>query len=262
MEMCNDELKEGYRKLYEAVFDYLSNNGLVTHFPVIGKNYENSRKKFMLVGRALNGFDYKEKHSGSFTIGDNLDGNHYVDDAINAYVTPDDRFEFLRKEDGKVGKNSAFWRTAEMVFENLNIPHESNSKWFDSIIWANLFPVAPSEGGNPSDLLCHFQVSAAKEILKLTIDKYKPTYILFETGWDGWMYYWDKKDKKMICMFEEVPEKVRDGLKGKKDNIIWSDKVGDSVVVIACRPDRRKNKPNEEEYAKEIAEEFIKLKPE
>lgn len=258
MEMYDNELKEEYRKLYKAVFDYLSNNGLVTHFPVIGKNYEKSRKKFMLVGRALNGFDYKEKHSGSFTIGGSI--NNYLDDAMNAYVTSDDRFEFLRKENGKVGKNSAFWRTAKLVFEKLNNSHEP--EWFDSIIWANIFPVAPSEGGNPSDLLCHFQVSAAKKILKLTIEKYKPKYILFETGWNDWMYYWDKKDKKMICMFEGVPKEERDGLMGKKDNIIWDGMIGDSAVVIACRPDRRKNKPNEEDYAKEIVEKFIKWKTE
>lgn len=79
---------------------------------------------------------------------------------------------------------SAFWRVIRRLSQSIN-KLSSDENWSSKLVWSNLYKVAPSEGGNPSDSLCTHQLEACNELLKAEIEEYKPKYMVFLTG-DNW----------------------------------------------------------------------------
>ena len=156
-----------------------------------------------------------------------------MEQAVKAMEAPD-RFGFMEnKTDAgrRVRTSSAFWRTAQNVAKQLLKLPESEEYWYQKIAWANLFPVAPSDGGNPSAALIEAQRPIAKEILNATIKYYKPTHILFETGWDYWLNY------KGFSMLDGFYEDKR--LPDESGIVIKKGHIETAKVVIASRPENK-----------------------
>lgn len=115
-------------------------------------------------------------------------------------------------------------------------------RWFETIVWSNIYKIAPKENGekgkpmNPDNRLCRAQIEICRDILEKEIDTYKPTHILFITGYDWWFY-----DKKKVYGVQELFSDCTavnnlfalGTARFRKDGL-------DIPVVIASRPERRK----------------------
>ena len=81
-------------------------------------------------------------------------------------------------------KKSAFWRVIKRLSQNIN-KLDSDESWVSKLVWSNLYKIAPSEGGNPSDSLCGYQLDSCNELFKAEIVEYKPKCIVCFTG-ESW----------------------------------------------------------------------------
>ena len=89
---------------------------------------------------------------------------------------------------------------------------------------------------NPDNRLCRAQIEICRDILEKEINTYKPTHILFITGYDWWFC-----DKKKVYGVQELFEDCKavnnpfalGTARFRKDGL-------DIPVVIASRPERRK----------------------
>ena len=94
----------------------------------------------------------------------------------------------------------------------------------------------------------------AKKLLNQTIDVYKPTHILFVTGWDHWLYYRTdhKKGDHFQCMLDGIPEAEIKAIADRKKAVIWGGLCRGAKIVIANRPERKA----ETEYVKSVLRAF------
>lgn len=81
-------------------------------------------------------------------------------------------------------KRSAFWRCIRGVVQDLGIAHVEDAGWSSRLVWSNLYKVSPHEGGNPSNVLCEIQLPGCVNLLKLELRTYRPSRVLFLTGFD------------------------------------------------------------------------------
>jgi len=79
-------------------------------------------------------------------------------------------------------KRSSFWRVARDVTTALRICDRDDTRWPSSLVWSNLYKVAPYSGGNPSSTLADIQLPLCKELVSLEVDSIRPKRILFLTG--------------------------------------------------------------------------------
>lgn len=86
---------------------------------------------------------------------------------------------------GYNSRRSAFWRSIRAVVHGLDIANVLLPQWPSHLLWSNLYKVAPAQGGNPDGNLCSLQLAGCIDLLRLEVDTYKPTRILFLTGM-GW----------------------------------------------------------------------------
>ena len=167
-------MRELYVKLYETALANLS-----FLIPVKGARYDaQSNLRFMLVGRATNGWDVK---------GENLCDRDYPD----KHKFADGAVEILEKEGSfherfpnleTYWRTSAFWQYSKEVYERLSGKKEND--WYENIVWYNLYPIAPQIEGNPSEGFRKGMAGISAELLEEYIRKFNPTHILFATGWD------------------------------------------------------------------------------
>ncbi len=81
-------------------------------------------------------------------------------------------------------KRSAFWRVIRAVVRELAIADVEDRSWPSSLIWTNLYKLAPWEGGNPSASLRRMQSAECLQLLELEIAEWKPKRLLMLTGLD------------------------------------------------------------------------------
>ena len=221
------------RKLYQNLYDTLAKNGffnknsitLSTLVPMKGNRYDDETIKLMLVGRAPNGWyemvdNYADKPE------------QYVDEAM-ALLLDNSRFHWA--DDKRL---SHFWNYTKSILEEIRGYNFDQRDWYQSIVWTNLFPVSPKDGGNPSDRLAYSQYHIARRLLQTEIEYYNPTHILFVTGWDGW-FNMPRKPKYCLESDELFLENIE-----KEDKVVCavqgSGMYKDSRVVVTCRPERYK----------------------
>ena len=258
---------EAYKELYTSVYDgpkkYKETN-LADFIAMKGKRYseENKKVRFMLVGRATNGWGELNKKS--------IDS--YVQDVYKTF-TQEDRFhtewnmkdidnnpysEYVDSKDGKTKKyylsKSPFWSSSKEVWCKIN--HIDNKPdWFDDIVWSNIYKVAPMESGNPSTSLIYAQAPACVKILKEEINTLKPTHILLviDESWISWTYR-----KKVMFDFMEAFDNIKDFTRVIPENqqIVHKAFISNGIkVIVTCRPEQ----VSREEYADVVFETFCNM---
>lgn len=140
-----------------------------------GNEYNNN---LMVVGRAVNGW------CNEFEL-NSLSVESMVNEIFKQSTTSDCPLKWVENSWGsKQGyntKSSAFWRVVKQVSQRLN-ETSSNTGWASKIVWSNLYKIAPSSTGNPSDSLCDKQFAHCNELLLAEIEEYRPRVIIFFTG--------------------------------------------------------------------------------
>lgn len=146
----------------------------------------------MVIGRAVNGW------SNSWTCADisNSEGRaRIVQEILNSSSGGQSRetcpmaWVNLQwgSKDGYSTARSPFWRSIRSVLSELGLADGNGSQWASRLFWTNLFKVAPSAGGNPSNALITAQHAACRNLLHFEIATSHVSKILFLTGLD-WSY--------------------------------------------------------------------------
>ena len=113
----------------------------------------------------------------------------------------------------------------------------AEGKWMENIAWSNLCKLSPKKGGNPGKKLQEAQRDICREILQCEIDTYKPTHILFVTGYKYWFEHF-------ADIFENVNNySERNVSRGSDKNYVFVEATATYYngvkVVVSCRPERR-----------------------
>lgn len=274
-----------YRKLFQDVTkDELFEEQLtkplmipyLTSFTtIVGKDYEENKFRFMLVGRAVNGWSEKRIYEECLTeeefVNSSIDNYNneketfadnekkrfeWIANARDENATPtncyrkgiDSSETLIKKEPYRL--SSPFWNYSKDVWCKLNGSDEKSAwynKWYNNIIWTNLYRIAPTFGGNPNEKIKEAQFNACFELLKTEIKQNKPTHILFLTGYEGWYDRFDREFKKYTndiggYSFKSV----------KNDYIEAYGSINDAKFVVAKRPELK----NKDKFVKEVVKIF------
>lgn len=223
----------------------------LSHFVAMkGDHYDVQNCRLMIIGRAVNGW-------GSIACPNAKEFGVQAEQVFNGtgfeWVVYDERG--LHNTEDKIYflSRSPFWRTSQQIWEQLSGVRQD--KWVDYIAWSNIYKVAPPTTGNPTTKMCRTQIELCRQILKKEIETYKPTHILFVTGWNWWF-----QDSKfgVAKLFEQtnfIKENKRGNTTYAEGTAIYKGVNVDIPVVVACRPEQR----NEQEYVKQVVETFKKL---
>ena len=229
------KLPENILQAYRELHDSVTLPKLLSQFTLTkGKLYE--KTKFMLVGRSPDHWQ-------------NFDEQSIAD---LAQIRNDKGFEWTKDKTLKYKLNSAFWYTAKHTMMKLfDVPDTSD--WCEYMIWTNLYPISPIEGGNAVGKLQEIQRDAARKLLQLQIEYYAPKYILFTTDWDGWFAPCEKGVPQFLPGINKISENEFDK---EKTIVMGSGKYGGAKVVVTIRPDRWKYKPTAERFSDEVIKAF------
>lgn len=221
--MTSKETNPNKRQMYKEMFTVPIFRPLLCTFTAIeGKNYNSGKfPKFMLVGRAVNGWDEKRDYPAE------IDRELFVQDSYQNFISDSsvaaetiyvdengskraDRFEWIGDSEGGAPNNAyrqgidplkslivgapyslsrPLWNYSKKIWCDLfgeDTETAWKERWYDNIVWTNLYKVAPTYGWNPDESLKALQQEECQAILEEEIRIFKPDYILFMTGYDGW----------------------------------------------------------------------------
>ena len=181
MEKIVSEYERMLDKLFVSTNQY-PERSLAMHTAAKGHQYGD----LMVVGRAVNGWDVNIDNQNSSNKGDLLE-------VVDATLRNENWMGNLKwvtnrwgVNDGKYNtKKSAFWRVVNELSDNFS-DKTDNDLYFDSIVWSNLYKVAPEDGGNPSSKLRNVIFENCLNILREEIVFFKPKYVIFLTGYEYW----------------------------------------------------------------------------
>ncbi len=198
----DEAIKSKLLELYAEACDKAKNstkNGkdLIFVPAICGKNYANSVKRVMVVGRAPNGWS--------------------MGDYPNNGCAPEAWFEYGLSwvyQDGPASHkrsvaHSKFWQFIRYkLVENGII--ESKENFSDNIVWTNLYKISPKIHGNPSGNLRKITAKLMDDILCNEINYYQPDEIWFITKnnkkppEDGDKDLWFRKKhfENAVCLVE------------------------------------------------------------
>ena len=253
-------MKALYSELYRAFLpDELST---YSHFVSMkGKYFDdpgrNGGIKLMIVGRAVNGWltlDTSNEQTFGNAAQESFDaeGFAWIDnsgDSLRNRPQAGESTYYLSK--------SSFWRTSKNIWEGLSQMQEKS--WIDYIAWSNIYKIAPLMTGNPTTNMCVAQMDACRKILKAEIEAYKPSHILFITGYEWWFY-----DKTNKCGISNLFDYLTFYGNNSRCNDIYVEgsayytlNDGTSIpVVITCRPETRP----EDKFTSQVLDCFRLLK--
>lgn len=256
-------MSELYKELFESIPLNLDKKELSRFFAMKGNNYDSALPKIMIVGRSTNGWtEINEETSEDFAL---AAGNEMLSGKGFHWIDKDNKTSKYINEKNELKtyniNRSAFWRLIKLIVEKV-APWENQYKqldpklteqnrkelkdkfmqrWFEQIVWTNLYPIAPKHSGNATEKIKTVQTDICGELLLEQIKFYKPTYIIFITDWDYW-----------FGNFENFFPNVKKIGSSDKDNIVGYGDINGIKTVVTVRPDRRKNKPNEEKMTMDI----------
>ena len=148
-----------------------------------GKLYDGG---LMVVGRALNGWAEIPSEDMASPEKARSRAAAFAADArgregkcpMQWVLEPDEDYEPLRV--------SAFWRVIKQVALRV-CDGASENDWPSHLIWSNLYKLGPAKGGNPTEAQMDAQFDGGcKDLLRLEIEAFSPSHLLFLTGWKGW----------------------------------------------------------------------------
>ena len=220
------------------------------HFVAMaGKEYHKESVKLMVVGRATNGW-YRLEADDENTFGTAVE-KELAGQGFSWVVGSDAENGLMNGEGDYTLSSSAFWRTTKNIWRKLS--GKESDRWVDHIAWSNLYKVAPRNDteetrydyANPSQTLCRKQLDACHKILQREVEEYKPTHLLFITGWD-WLYDWASDfGRNDSAVFEGMRKQPPIGKHTYENGIFvegafnYRVKDHEVKVVVACRPERR-----------------------
>lgn len=284
------KLKEAFRKLYQSipvetdeygVFKPVAEQKYVTFTAMQGYRYfyakDSSGKpfRFMLIGRAVNGWD-EYRAPGTFTkevfIESSMKNLQNAPEAVVRGSDYKDRFEWIdtsgdsAKNAPRVGidsnpdtikdkpyllTRSPLWSYSKGIWTNLYGEKQPwEKRWFENIVWSNLYKIAPHDGGNPNGKLMKAQESACVNLLSCEIQYFNPTHILFITGKDWFAPF--------AGLFTNLKLREANCPSGKNKNNVYVEGTAEYLfpngdvckAVIACRPELRPK----EEYISQVSD--------
>lgn len=272
-----NNLYNAYSDLYESIQETKWENGLcsgrmsakyTTFTAMRGCNYYDSKSvngeqfKFMLVGRAVNGWDEYRKSADEYMTKETFVESS-MDNITNAEKTilfGSDRFEWINtdgeapcnterygidrcKVNGEYSLNRAqIWNYTKSIWDGL-YGRDTNWKerWFENIVWSNLYKIAPQEdGGNPGSSIQKKEMKACIKLLRAEIEYFTPTHIFIPTAYEGWFEYFSD-------IFSNVENIGTNVFSGVNKNNQYVEGIAEytypdekkAKVVIACRPEGR-----------------------
>ncbi len=164
--LLNSLEQSNYRNRTQALCCFSAQKGVL---------YNNN---LMVVGRAVNDWD------GEFQL-DNIKTELLLEKLFPNSSSSNFPLEWVESSwgssDGYNTKKSAFWRVIRELSLNIN-QLDSDDHWATKLVWSNLYKIAPSGGGNPSDSLSGYQFDACNNLLKAEIEEFQPKCIVFLTG--------------------------------------------------------------------------------
>lgn len=120
-------------------------------------------------------------------------------------------------------------------------------RWYDNIVWDNLYKIAPQNGGNPSDQLRKVQFEASAELLSAEIEYFNPTHILFATNYIDWFTPFNSH-----CFSNAIMPSV-------ENKYVEAKGIYNGIkIVVSCRPDNRKAGYRKIEYVEAVVNAFEK----
>ncbi len=215
--------------------------GSITGFlPMVGQNYSG---ELMVVGRAVNGWtdapqelvtlESRMTYASAVhtSVTDNMPGKCPM-----SWVTAC----WSKGEDYNTRK-SAFWRVIRSLVSELDIADitDESQSWPSHLVWSNLYKIAPVNGGNPSRSIRALQRNGCIEHLKMEIEFFQPTRLLFLTGY-SWVepFISAISEKNLTTANHSYVEKFGQINYGAKS----------SEVVIASHPQGK----NEKKWVSEV----------
>ncbi|MBE6606449.1 MAG: hypothetical protein E7635_05385 [Ruminococcaceae bacterium] len=261
-----EQLEKGYKKLYEATNipqGYTLNKEKIqfeqlSHFiGMKGKKYDTQQIRLLFVGRAVNGWEALKNLSCADEFA--VEATKKFENNFFDWVVYDKEKGVLRNDYVENGEyywlnDSPFWRTNKKIWmklsNNLDFKDNYNDRWVDYIAWTNLYKIAPKDTGNPTTTMAKKQLNACKNILKAEIEKFKPTHILFVTGYEWWF-------ECFADMFAiEFNNVKKNEYRGENKNSFFVEASGTTAdgvkIVVSCRPELR----NENLYVDDINNSF------
>lgn len=270
------EMYETYKELYDVVKNNFNIETLSRFFPMQGDNYNEFKQlsrlepfdgedfptneqdaekyfepavRLMIIGRSVNGWTQLTETSA----------DDFATNAANAIV--DKGFSWLRDDgrgvdtytresDGKECRyninGSSFFRCTRKILNKMKPITTMCDRWFEHIVWSNLYTVAPLHNGNAEGKLQDVQLELSKKLLLQQIEFYKPTHILFITDWDWW-----------FDRFTDVFPDVKKTGNSTTDNVVGKGVFNKAKIVVSVRPDRTwPNRPNEEQFVNDVVNAF------
>ncbi len=253
------DMKEGEKKTKDVNFGGLS------HFVSMrGKYYDRQDVRLFIVGRAVNGWGSLNCET-SEVFGE--EASQLFEQTGFNWIAPEsknsDLYNIVPKEKDRYHLNgSPFWRTARNVWDGLTgntffNDGDNKEKWVEYIAWSNICKIAPPVTGNPDTKMHREQIAICREILKEEIKVYKPTHILFVTGYEWWIHEnAGPRTKKVAGISELLTSLKPEGHTNKNyvENITFT-KEGHIPTIVVCRPERR----SEEAWVSEVLSSYNEI---
>ena len=206
--------------------------------------YTEPATRLMLVGRSVNGWTELTEQSAE----------EFSKSAIQTMLAPG--FSWLRndgcgtetyvRQDGTEARyninKSSFFRCTRKILQKMKPVTATTDRWFEHMVWSNLYLIAPLHAGNAEGKLQDIQLDTCKKLLCEQIRVYAPTHILFITDWE---YWFDR--------FTDIFPAVNKTGNSATDNVVGFGSYNNAKVVVSVRPDRtRPNRPNEDQFVDDI----------
>ena len=285
-----NELRSAYEKLYDSIIgtkweegfckermmsDYTTFTAMQGHRYFGAKDKAGRDFRFMLVGRAVNGWDEYRVNDTKY-----MTKNMFVESSIANLLNSQetvlfgkDRFEWI-STCGDIPCNTArsgidrgevngeyslhrgqIWSYSKSIWDSLYGDETPwSDRWFENIVWSNLYKIAPHDSGNPSGYLQRRERNACIELLKAEINYFMPTHIFFATQREGWFSYFSD-------IFSNVSTVGTNVFSGDKKNEEYVEAICEfrytngeiAKIVVACRPEGREKRKYVDQVCKYFA---------
>ena len=271
----SQEMTTAYEELFDTIRQHFPSTKLSRFFPLQGEYYNEYSQlstvtfcdednalsdeelaakymepavRFMLIGRSVNGWTTLTEETP----------NEFAQNAANTMTHPG--FSWLRDDgqgidtyiraDGTEARyninKSSFFRCTKQILHKMKPITAMQDRWFEHMVWSNLYTVAPPDTGNAEGKLQDVQLEVSKTLLKQQIKHYAPTHILFMTDWDYWF-------DRFADIFPDV-KRIGNSV---TDNVVGYGTYENTKIVVSVRPDRtRPNRPDEEKFVEDVVSRF------